>query len=166
MRGAVYGPMAEVTHDSLQYLTNNDATAIAIYLKSLVESRAAAAQQNEASSAPATALATGRSVYENRCVACHRSDGKGMPPAYPPLAGNPSIEMESSVNPLRMVLNGGYPPQTSENPRPYGMPPFAQVLSDEEVAAVVTYIRVSWGNHGSAVTRREANAMRAAPLLD
>jgi mono/diheme cytochrome c family protein len=46
------------------------------------------------------------------------------------------------------------------------MPPFAQVLSDDEVAAVVTYIRISWGNHGAAVTRREANAMRAAPLLD
>ena len=166
MRGAVYGPMAEVTHDSLQYLTNADATAIAIYLKSLLEAKAAAAQQSEIVSVSAKLLATGHSVYESRCAACHRSDGKGMPPAYPPLAGNPSIEMESSVNPLRMVLNGGYPPQTSENPRPYGMPPFAQVLSDEDVAAVVTYIRVSWGNHGSLVTRRDANAMRAAPLLD
>jgi len=65
-----------------------------------------------------------------------------------------------------MVLNGGYPPQTSLNPRPYGMPPFAQVMSDEDVAAVVTYIRVSWGNHGSAVSRHEANALRVAPLLD
>jgi mono/diheme cytochrome c family protein len=46
------------------------------------------------------------------------------------------------------------------------MPPFAQIMSDEEVAAVVTYIRVSWGNHGSPVTPREANAMRVAPLLD
>ena len=99
-------------------------------------------------------------------AACHRSDGKGMPSAYPPLAGNPSIEMQSSVNPLRMVLNGGYPPQTSQNPRPYGMPPFAQVLSDDQVAAVVTYIRVSWGNHGSPISRREANALRVAPLLD
>jgi mono/diheme cytochrome c family protein len=74
--------------------------------------------------------------------------------------------MELSVNPLRMVLNGGSPPQTTDDPRPYGMPPFAQVLSDDEVAAVVTYIRISWGNHGAGVTRREANAMRAAPLLD
>ncbi len=89
-----------------------------------------------------------------------------MPPGYPPLAGNPSIEMESAVNPLRMVLNGGYPPQTAGNARPYGMPPFAQVLSDREVAAVVTYIRVSWGNHGAAVTQREANSLRTAPLLD
>jgi mono/diheme cytochrome c family protein len=165
MRGAVYGPMAAVTHNSLQYLTDSDATAMAIYLKSLLESKASPPLVVEGIRGSA-ALSTGRSVYQRHCAACHRSDGKGMPPAYPPLAGNPSIEMELSVNPLRMVLNGGYPPQTTANPRPYGMPPFAQVLSDDEVAAVVTYIRISWGNHGAAVTRREANAMRAAPLLD
>jgi mono/diheme cytochrome c family protein len=166
MRGAVYGPMAAVTHNSLQYLTNADATAMAVYLKSLVESKASPPPAGEGTRESVAALSTGRSVYQQYCAACHRSDGKGMPPAYPPLAGNPSIEMELSVNPLRMVLNGGYPPQTTDNPRPYGMPPFAQVLSDDEVAAVVTYIRLSWGNHGTEVTRREANAMRAAPLLD
>jgi mono/diheme cytochrome c family protein len=166
MRGAVYGPMAAVTHNSLQYLTNSDATAIAIYLKSLLESKASAPRAAEGIQGSAATLSTGGSVYQRHCAACHRSDGKGMPPAYPPLAGNPSIEMELPVNPLRMVLNGGYPPQTTDNPRPYGMPPFAQVLSDDDVAAVVTYIRLSWGNHGAAVTRREVNAIRAAPLLD
>ena len=67
-----------------------------------------------------------------------------------------SIQMESAVNPIRMVLNGGYPPGTAGNPRPYGMPPFAQRLSDDEVAAVVTYIRAAWGNRGDAglVARR------------
>jgi mono/diheme cytochrome c family protein len=65
-----------------------------------------------------------------------------------------------------MVLNGGYPPQTAGNPRPYGMPPFAQVMSDEDIAAVVSYIRVSWGNHGQPVTPLEVNALRSAPLLD
>ena len=166
MRGAVFGPMAAVTHNSLQYLTNADATDMAVYLKSLLESKASAARDTESARASPATFATGRSVYQRHCAACHRSDGKGMPPAYPPLAGNPSIEMELSVNPLRMVLNGGYPPQTADNPRPYGMPPFAQVLSDEEVAAVVTYIRTAWGNYGEPVTRREANAMRVAPLLD
>jgi mono/diheme cytochrome c family protein len=166
MRGAVYGPMAAVTHNSLQYLTADDATAMAVYLKSLLELKGQTSAPSVADSPSAKVLTTGKTVYESRCAACHRSDGRGMPPAYPPLAGNPSIEMELSVNPLRMVLNGGYPPQTSGNPRPYGMPPFAQVLSDDEVAAVVTYIRVSWGNHGSVVSPREANAMRVAPLLD
>ena len=45
---------------------------------------------------------------------------------------------------------------------PYGMPPFAQSLSDDEVAAVVTYIRASWGNRGTPVSAREANELRAA----
>ena len=165
-KGAVYGPMAEVTHDSLQYLTAADATSMAMYLKSLLQLKPAVVTSGEAEAPSAATLTLGARIYKDRCEACHRTDGSGMAPAYPPLAGNPSIEMEVSVNPLRMVLNGGYPPQTAENPRPYGMPPFAQVLSDAEVAAVVTYVRVSWGNHGALVTPREANAMRLAPLLD
>jgi mono/diheme cytochrome c family protein len=93
-------------------------------------------------------------------------NGLGRPPGWPPLAQNPSIQMASAVNPIRMVLNGGYPPQTRGNPRPYGMPPFAQIMSDEEIAAVVTYIRVSWGNRGTVVTAQEVNALRSAPLFD
>jgi mono/diheme cytochrome c family protein len=72
--------------------------------------------------------------------------------------------MSSAVNPIRMVLNGGYPPSTAGNARPYGMPPFAQSLSDNEVAAVVTYIRTAWGNRGGAVAATDANALRSAPL--
>jgi mono/diheme cytochrome c family protein len=87
-----------------------------------------------------------------------------MPPHYPPLANNQSIEVISAVNPIRMVLNGGYPPGTAGNPMPYGMPPFAQALSDDEVAAVVTYIRTSWGNRGAPVSARQANELRAATL--
>ena len=66
--------------------------------------------------------------------------------------------------PIRMVLNGGYPPGTAGNPMPYGMPPFAHRLSDDEVAAVVTYIRTSWGNRGAPVSARQANELRAATL--
>jgi mono/diheme cytochrome c family protein len=72
--------------------------------------------------------------------------------------------MLSAVNPIRMVLNGGYPPGTAGNPQPYGMPPFAVSLSDNEVAAVVTYIRSSWGNRGTAVTAAQANELRSASL--
>ena len=63
-----------------------------------------------------------------------------------------------------MVLNGGFPPGTAGDPRPYGMPPFAQRLSDDEVAAVVTYIRAAWGNRGAPVAARDANALRTAPV--
>ena len=164
-RGAIYGPMAEVTFDSLQYLNDADVRAMAIYLKSLGQG-SPLAQPASAVPAPESSLlmAFGQTVYASNCAVCHAADGRGMPPAYPPLAGNPSIQMESAVNPIRMVLNGGFPPGTQGNPMPYGMPPFAQRLSDDEVAAVVTYIRAAWGNRGEAVSARQANELRTAPV--
>jgi mono/diheme cytochrome c family protein len=109
-------------------------------------------------------LSLGKQIYDRDCASCHGATGLGMPPHYPPLAGNQSIQMASAVNAIRMVLNGGYPPGTAGNPMPYGMPPFAQRLSDDEVAAVVTYIRTSWGNRGAAVSARQANELRTATL--
>jgi mono/diheme cytochrome c family protein len=102
----------------------------------------------------------GRKVYAAQCAVCHGGEGAGQPPAYPPLKGNQSITMRSPVNSIRMVLNGGYAPGTYKNPRPYGMPPFNHVLNDDEVAAVVTYIRLAWGNNGTPVTAAEANELR------
>ena len=168
LRGAVYGPMAEVVHNSLQYLADADVQAMAVYLKTLPEHSASANESNSrgATRVSASVLAKGSALYKTQCSSCHQSDGRGAPPAYPPLAQNPSIEMESSVNAIRMVLNGGYPPETAGNPRPYGMPPFAQVLNDEDIAALVTYIRVSWGNTGEPVSPAEVNTLRSAALFD
>ena len=164
-RGAVYGPMAEVVFDSLQYLNDDDVRAMAVYLKSLAAGSPPAA---EVSTLPppesSLLLHFGEDVYDKHCASCHMKDGSGMPPDYPPLAGNPSIQMASAVNPIRMVLNGGFPPGTAGNPEPYGMPPFAQTLSDDEVAAVVTYIRSAWGNRGTPISARQANELRTAPL--
>jgi mono/diheme cytochrome c family protein len=164
-RGAVYGPMAEVTFNSLQYLSDTDVRAMAVYLKSLAEGSPPGAESSGVSSSENSLLMSlGLTVYQARCASCHGSDGRGMPPDYPPLAGNPSIQMESAVNPIRMVLNGGLPPGTAGNPMPFGMPPFAQRLSDNEIAAVVTYIRAAWSNRGTAVSAREANELRKVPL--
>ncbi len=109
-------------------------------------------------------ISLGKTVYDKNCASCHGTQGEGKPPHWPPLANNQSIEMQSAVNPIRMVLNGGYPPGTKGNPMPYGMPPFAGLLSDNEVAAVVSYIRTAWGNRGTPVSAREANELRSAPL--
>jgi mono/diheme cytochrome c family protein len=164
-RGAVYGPMADVTYNSLQYMTEADTRAMAVYLKSLAEHSVPDAPRPTTSAQESSLLLRlGQTIYADKCASCHGDKGLGKPPHYPPLAGNQSIQMSSAVNPVRMVLNGGYPPGTAGNPMPHGMPPFAQSLSDDEVAAVVTYIRISWGNHGAAVSAGEANALRAAPL--
>jgi mono/diheme cytochrome c family protein len=152
-------------YNSLQYLSDADIRAMAVYLKNLGQG---SPEPPPGSPLPATEtsllLHLGEDVYGKQCASCHGRDGRGMPPAYPPLAGNQSIQMSSAVNPIRMVLNGGYPPGTAGNPMPYGMPPFAQTLSDDEVAAVVTYIRAAWGNRGEPVSARQANALRSAPL--
>jgi mono/diheme cytochrome c family protein len=164
-RGAVYGPMAEVTYNSLQYLTEEDTRAMAVYLKSLADRSVPDRSQPSTTAAESSLLLRlGQTIYVDKCASCHGAQGEGKPPHYPPLAGNQSIEMASAVNPIRMVLNGGYPPGTAANPMPHGMPPFAQSLSDDEIAAVVTYIRVSWGNGGAAVSAKEANELRSAPL--
>jgi mono/diheme cytochrome c family protein len=164
-RGAVYGPMAEVVYDSMQYMTSDDTHAMAVYLKSLGQGSPPDAPVSPVPREESSLLMRlGQSIYDSQCAVCHGAAGRGMPPNYPPLAGNQSIQMESAVNPIRMVLNGGFPPGTIGNPMPYGMPPFAQRLSDDEVAAVVTYIRLSWGNRGTAVSARQANELRAVPL--
>jgi mono/diheme cytochrome c family protein len=165
VRGAVYGPMAEVVYNSLQYMTDADIRAMAVYLKSLAQgSPPEPATTSLPSSESSLLLTLGKSIYDRDCASCHGVQGLGKPPHYPPLAGNQSIQMSSAVNAIRMVLNGGFPPSTGGNPKPYGMPPFAQSMSDDEVAAVVTYIRTAWGNRGAAVSAREANMLRSAPL--
>lgn len=165
MRGVVYGPMAEVVHNSLQYLTDEDARAMAVYLKGIAEPSPPPAPVSAMRGSESSLLISlGKTVYDARCASCHGTQGEGKPPHWPPLANNQSIEMQSAVNPIRMVLNGGYPPSTTGNPRPYGMPPFAGLLSDNEVAAVVSYIRTAWGNRGTPVSAREANELRSAPL--
>jgi mono/diheme cytochrome c family protein len=159
-RSTVYGPMAEVTYNSLQYLSDEDVEAMAVYLKSLPPRDSEPPPTSQARLVAPDVMELGRKVYEQQCAVCHGDEGKGQPPGMPPLAGNQSITMSSPVNSIRMVLNGGYAPGTKKNPRPYGMPPFNHILDDAQVAAVVTYIRVAWGNSGTPVAPAQANELR------
>jgi mono/diheme cytochrome c family protein len=159
-RATVYGPMAEVVYNSLQYMTDEDTAAMAVYLKALPKRDADPPPPSSARLVQPAVMESGRAIYVKQCAMCHEPEGRGYPPRYPPLAGNPSITMATPVNPIRMVLNGGYPPGTKKNPRPHGMPPFAHILKDEEVAAVVTYIRVAWNNTGTPVAPGQVSELR------
>ncbi|HVE50193.1 MAG TPA: cytochrome c [Casimicrobiaceae bacterium] len=159
-RASVLGPMAEVVFSSTQYLTNDDVRAIATFLKSLPEPQISTAKPllQKAADPTAAQVARGLEIYESRCAECHGSNGEGRK-FYPALAGNRSVVLDNVSNPIRAVLSGGYPPATAGNPRPFGMPPFAPFLSDDEVAAVVTYIRSAWGNTASAVAEWQVARM-------
>jgi mono/diheme cytochrome c family protein len=165
-RGAVYGPMSAVVQHSLQDTSLSDLNAMAVYLKSRAQSggEPAGPTQVAPTTEQAAAMMTiGAKIYDKHCADCHQADGKGIARVYPPLANNQSITMSFPINPIRIVLNGGFPPSTEGNPRPYGMPPFYQELNEEEIAAVVTYIRGSWGNAAPSVSPAEVVKARGVP---
>ena len=162
-RATVFGPMAEVVEKSLQHLSTEDVTAMAVYLKALPSEQAAAPVMPQGPNVDKV-MKQGEELYKTHCIDCHGADGKGLPPHYPPLAGNRALTMAAAVNPIRIVLNGGYAPSTGGNPRPYGMPPYSHALSDQEVASVVSYLRATWGNQAPPVTAAEVNRYREVPL--
>jgi mono/diheme cytochrome c family protein len=165
-RSTVFGPMAEVVSRSLQHLDDNDIQAMAVYLKSLPQNDPPPALDTAQPDKPTAdrVMQAGAKIYEQHCAECHKAGGQGIAPAYPPMSGNRALTMGSAVNPIRMVLNGGFPPSTQGNPRPYGMPPFGQMLNDQEVAAVVSFIRNSWDNRAGFVSPQEVNRYRSIPL--
>lgn len=149
----VTGPMAEVVSRSTQYLDLEDLRAMAFYLAPTSES-AGRLPLVEGAPAHVSSVATtevGRRLYERHCSSCHGEQGRGVSGAYPALAGNRAVLMAQTSNLVRTVLEGGYAPSTLGNPRPHGMPPFRLVLRDDEVAAVLSYVRNAWGNSASPV---------------
>ncbi len=159
------GPMAEVVAKSTQYWSDADLNAAAAYLQSLP----VRAPRNKAvARVAAPLLQRGEQLYTQHCATCHGDQGQGLQVeaqvALPALAGNRAVTMASSANLVRILLAGGYAPSTPGNPRPYGMPPFVHVLSDEDIAAVTTYIRTSWGNTASAVSATEVVTQRRGVL--
>ena len=119
--------------------------------------------------AAVAAAVDGASVYSSRCAACHQATGLGLPGAFPPLAGSEYVQGEAE-HLVRIVLRGLSGPLTVKGQSYNGaMPAWADQLSDAEIAAVLTYVRSSWGNAAAAVTadavaaQRSATATRTSP---
>ncbi|HWU77298.1 MAG TPA: cytochrome c [Rhodanobacter sp.] len=158
-KGAAFGPMAEVVHNSTQFINDTDLNAIATYLQSLPPRTAPA---STAAPAIAASHARGASIYDQQCSSCHGDNGDGKTGIYPPLDGNTSVNEPTGINAIRSVLLGGFPPVTTGNPEPYSMPPFARQLTDDDIAAVVSYIRQSWSNRASSVSTEQVGKLRHA----
>jgi mono/diheme cytochrome c family protein len=163
---ATAGPMAEVVYDSLQHVPDADLHAIAVYLRSVspVESVASGQVDTVSRSMSEGSYEDGRTVYLKECADCHGEKGEGHTPVGPPLAGNRTVTLRSPTNAIRMVLFGGFPPGTSDNVRPFGMPPYYPFLSDEQIANVLTYVRSSWGNTAGPVYGSHVAENRGSPL--
>ena len=152
-RGAALGPMAEVVFRSTQHLNDADIAAMTEFLKSLPQTPPHAVA---AAKVDKDVHAHGEALYRDHCAACHGANGEGAGGpngvVYVPLAGNRKVLLETPANFIHIVVNGGFPPTTAGDPRPYGMPPFGPTLKDEEIAVLTTYVRGAWGNAAPPVS--------------
>lgn len=164
-RSAVFGGMSDVIVHSMQYMSDEDLTAIARYLKSLPAVNPAD-KPHQYDPAVADALwngddsKRGAAVYIDNCAACHRTDGHGYTRVFPALAGNPVLQSDDPTSLIHIVLKGGTLPATHTAPSTFTMPAFDWRLSDQEVADVVNFIRTSWGNKAAEVKAEDVKAIR------
>ncbi|HEY8683948.1 MAG TPA: c-type cytochrome, partial [Rhodanobacter sp.] len=161
-KGAAFGPMADVVATSTQHMSDDDLRAVATYLRSLPP-RTLPTEETQPFNARAM-VEQGEKVYMQRCADCHGKDGNGVAGIYPPLNGNSSVTEPTGINATRVILLGGFAPLTAAQPRPYSMPPFAQRLSDADIAAVASYIRGSWTNKAPVVLERDVSKYRQTPI--
>ncbi len=109
---------------------------------------------------PDSVLSRGRRLYLN-CLSCHQGDGRGLYPVYPPLADSEYVRGDPSKL-ISIVLHGLEGPITVRGLRYQQTMPPVDLGSDENVAAVLTYVRHAWGNQSSAITPSMVSEVREA----
>jgi mono/diheme cytochrome c family protein len=113
-----------------------------------------------AEAGPDAVLALGKTKYEQVCITCHMADGNGTPGVFPPLVGSEWVNTAEANVPISIVLHGLQGPISVKGAtyeavmQPWGMIP------DADIAAILTYVRSSWGNKASAVTPEQVKAIR------
>jgi mono/diheme cytochrome c family protein len=111
--------------------------------------------------APATDTPTGQRLYGRHCLSCHQADGGGVPNMQPAIVGGTWVTGDVRALAL-FVLTGGFDSAgRKESDNSNVMPAFSQ-LSDDELAAVLTYIREKFGKGASAVTAAQVAEARAS----
>ncbi|HLS70699.1 MAG TPA: cbb3-type cytochrome c oxidase subunit II [Chitinophagaceae bacterium] len=97
----------------------------------------------------------GEALYASTCASCHQPNGEGLAGAFPPLAGSPIVNADDPELFISIILKG-------YDARPeYGMMiGFEDQLSDEEIAAIATHERSSWGNNASEITLEQVKEIR------
>jgi cytochrome c6 len=104
--------------------------------------------QSGSTSPPSDTMSQGAMLFQNNCAACHQGDGSGAGP-FPALSGNAFVTVEPPEPLIRLVITGRG-----------GMPRFGNALSNNQLAAVLTYVRNSWGNSAPAVSAEQVQQVR------
>jgi len=151
-----YGPMSEVITFSTSKLNDADLKAIAVYLKDIPAGKS----DSRTSQTDAKVIQTGQAIYLDNCSACHKSNGEGLPGMFPPLKGDATVQDRDPTTVVRLILNGAHAAVTNARPTPLSMPAFDWKLTDDQIAALASYVRNSWGNSAPTVSASEVQSLR------
>jgi mono/diheme cytochrome c family protein len=157
---SVSGPMISVVLNSTRNLTREDDEAIATYLKALAPNK-----QDDPRQPSGRLMSTGETLYSIHCGTCHLPTGLGSASTAPPLAGSSVVLTPDPASMINIVLRGPVLPDQPPSPEWQNrhwqsMPEFGEKLSDEEAAALLSYVRASWGNKEGAVTEEQVAEQR------
>lgn len=151
---AVSGSMTEVVAHSTQYLSEDDLTAIAVYLKSLSPAmESIATNVNDA-------VHNGAELYNEYCSTCHGIDGSGYLDVTPALSGNASVVAENPLSAMRVILQGSESPASGPDQTKRMMPAYDWQLSDQQIAELMTFMRSRWGNDAEPITASAVEKLR------
>ena len=148
--------MGEEVSDASSHFNDRDLKAIATYLKDQPGGGGKASPV--AQSDPH--MVAGQAIYRDTCSACHGLDGKGVPNLFPALS-SPSVRAQDPSGAIRVVLRGARSVATDKEPTAPAMPSFGWELKDDQVAAVLTYIRNSWGAAAAAVSSDDVRKQKS-----
>lgn len=109
------------------------------------------AQDTATPRTPEEHIERGAAIYYSVCVACHQPDGNGVPGIYLPLNKGGIVNLDDPTLFIYTVLYGRG-----------GMPRFNTTYSDEDIAAILSYVRQAWENDAGPVTPEEVKAVREA----
>ena len=150
------------------------ATACVLYTPSVAGAQSKTTSKKAATTSSAKPAATtsaaaakeqlpdGKAVYATTCAACHQATGEGVPGVFPPLAGSEWATSEEAKV-VRILLHGVTGPIEVAGETFNGMmPPWGPTMKDADIAAVLTYVRSTWGNKGTPITAASVAKIRAA----
>lgn len=126
-----------------------------------VTRKAPAVTPTAAAAVPAFDAITASRLFADHCAVCHGAEGAGVPGAFPPLAGDPVVNAPDPTEHIRTVLHGLSGKTVSGTAYQAAMPPFADQITDQQIADIIDHERSSWGNHAPLVAAKDVAAQRA-----
>lgn len=155
VHSAASGEMGEAVKFSTSQMTDADLGAVATYLDDLSPS-----PEQKVAAPDTTVMRQGEAIWRDQCAACHRTDAQGIPRYFPPLQGNAMLQQSNPTTIIHYILAGASKAATVKAPSQMAMPAFGWKLDDQQIAAVATYARNSWGNAAPEVQQGQVETLR------